>query len=54
MRARLNDNLKQSAPKTQDPEAKPAKPAKITINDFIVKACAMALRDVRVVSGREA
>ena len=41
LRSRLNANLAQNNPKPD------AKPAKITINDFIVKSCAMALRDVR-------
>ena len=40
LRSRLNANLAQTNP---NPDAKPAK---ITINDFIVKSCAMALRDM--------
>ena len=48
LRSRLNANLAQTNP---NPDAKPAK---ITINDFIVKSCAMALRDVRAAVASEA
>ena len=48
LRSRLNANLVQTNP---NPDAKPAK---ITINDFIVKSCAMALRDVRAAVASEA
>ena len=48
LRSRLNANLAQTNP---NPDAKPAK---ITINDFIVKSCAMALRDVSVALASEA
>ena len=48
LRSRLNANLAQTNP---NPDAKPAK---ITINNFIVKSCAMALRDVRAAVASEA
>ena len=48
LRSRLNANLVQTNP---NPDAKPSK---ITINDFIVKSCAMALRDVRAAVASEA
>ena len=48
LRSRLNANLAQTNP---NPDAKPAK---ITINDFIVKSCAMALRDVIAAVASEA